>query len=65
MMSGLYPDDQAEGVTTWADGFGIWHATANSEQEALFAIAKALWDRGEPTDGLAVEHVLGRHWKET
>lgn len=66
-IAGLYPDENAAGVTTWADGYGNWHATADSEEEAKWAIQRELEARGE-IDGqnyeVQVELVDGRHYVE-
>lgn len=65
--AGLYPDENADGVTTWADGYGIWHATADSAEEARRAIEGELAERGEidPQNyEVMVELVNGRHYVE-
>lgn len=59
--SGLYPDENAEGVTTWADGYGVWHATADSAEEA----AAAIQERNDFGDWqVEVKLVDGRHYVE-
>ena len=64
--AGLYPDENAPGVTTWADGYGNWHATADSAEEAKAAIMKELKDRDAAGPGfrLKVVQVGPRHYTE-
>ena len=66
--AGLYPDENAAGVTTWADGYGTWHATADSAEEARAAIERELVARGEidPQNyEVFVTLVDGRHYVES
>lgn len=62
--AGLYPDENASGVTTWADGYGNWHATADSEDEAIEAILARNPDLEQHGYNLHVELVEGRHYVE-
>jgi len=62
--AGLYPDESAEGVTTWADGYGNWHATADSAEEAIAAILERNPDFAENYYGIQVVKAGPRHYVE-